>query len=90
MPPRRTQHNTQDNLQVIRLDQLALLDQLQMRVQTDPALVEQYRHIFVEVGEEHCTCPPISVYLHQGSYVVSDGHHRVAAARKAGWTTLRA
>jgi ParB-like nuclease domain len=34
--------------------------------------------------------PPIEVYRHHGHYYVSDGHHRVAAARALGETTIAA
>ena len=90
MPPRRSQPNTQANLHAVRLDQLVLMQDLQVRVQLDPQTVRTYREIFRTVPEDQCTCPPISVYLHQGSYVVADGFHRVTAARQAGRTTLNA
>jgi hypothetical protein len=90
MPTKRTQRNTQADLQAVRLDQLVLTPELQVRVRLDPHLVSQYEQIFREVPEEQCTCPPISVYLHNGSYVVADGFHRVTAARRAGRTSLNA
>ena len=90
MASRRSSHNTKDDLQAVRLEQLVLLDDLQVRVQLDPQTVRTYKQIFQDVPEDQCTCPPITVYLHQGSYVVADGFHRVTAARQAGRTTLPA
>jgi hypothetical protein len=90
MPSRRSQHNTKENLTAVRLDQLVLLDTLQVRVRLDLQAVRTYRQIFEDVPEDKCTCPPITVYLHQGSYVVADGFHRVTAARQAKRTTLNA
>jgi ParB-like nuclease domain len=34
--------------------------------------------------------PPIEVYRHRGGYYVSDGHHRVAAVRALGETSIAA
>jgi ParB-like chromosome segregation protein Spo0J len=90
MPRSRSTANTKDNFQVLRLDQLVLMHDLQVRVALNPDTVRDYERIFREVPEEKCTCPPLLVYLHQGSYVVADGFHRVTAARKAGRTTLNA
>ena len=90
MASRRSPHNTKDDLQAIRLDQLVLLDDLQVRVHLDMQTVRTYQQIFEDVPEDTCTCPPITVYLHQGSYVVSDGFHRTTAAKRAGRTTLNA
>jgi hypothetical protein len=88
--PRGEPLNTTDHLQVVRLDDLVLLDALQVRVRIDPHTVSLYRDIFLSVPEDKCTCPPIIVYKHQGTLVVSDGHHRVAAAKLAKRTTLKA
>ena len=84
MPTRRSQHNLKDDLMAVRLDQLVLMNDLQVRVQLDPQIVRDYAKIFQEVSEEQCTCPAITVYMHNGSYVVADGFHRVTAARQAG------
>src|SRR5262249_52561930 len=83
VPTKRSQLNTQADLLAVRLDQLVLMPDLQVRVRIDPQLVHTYAQIFREVPEEQCTCPPISVYMHNGSYVVADGFHRVTAARQA-------
>jgi hypothetical protein len=90
MPPRRSKHNTQADFQVVRLDQLVLLDALQVRVQLNHTTVATYAGIFREVSAEQCTCPPITVFLQDDAYVVADGFHRVHAARQAGRTTLNA
>jgi hypothetical protein len=90
MPRGRSQLNTKDDLQAIRLDQLVLLEDLQVRAQLDMQTVRAYEQMFKEVPEDQCTCPPITVFLHQGSYVVSDGFHRTTAAKRAGRTTLNA
>lgn len=94
MPPKRSQHNTAQNREIVRLDTLVLKNDMQMRAQTSHTLVERYRRIFVDVGEEDCQCPPIVVYPEgegdRTHYVVADGHHRVLAARRAGRTTLPA
>lgn len=90
VPTKRSQLNTQADLLAVRLDQLVLMPDLQVRVRIDPQLVHTYAQIFREVPEEQCTCPPISVYMHNGSYVVADGFHRVTAARQANRTTLNA
>jgi hypothetical protein len=67
---------------------------MQVREKISLDLVEQYRRIFVEVGEDKCTCPPITVYLDgvgdRQRYVIADGHHRYRAAKAAGRATLRA
>jgi len=57
MPPRRTQLNTTDTLQVVRLDQLVLLDQMQVREHIDLDLVEDSHRLFVAVGEETGVTP---------------------------------
>lgn len=74
----------------VRLDQLVLTNDLQVRVQLNPQMVREYAQIFRDVPEEQCTCPPITVYMHNASYVVADGFHRVTAAKQAGRTTLNA
>src|SRR5262249_38703482 len=88
VPTKRSQLNTQADLLAVRLDQLVLMPDLQVRVRIDPQLVHTYAQIFREVPEEQCTCPPISVYMHNGSYVVADGFHRVTAASARICTTL--
>ena len=88
--PRREPYNTTDDLQVVHLDDLVLLDELQVRVRLDPHTVQTYSDIFRNVPQDKCTCPAIVVYKHQGALVVSDGHHRVAAAKLAKRTTLKA
>lgn len=90
MPTRRSQHNIKDDLMAVRLDQLVLMNDLQVRVQLNPQMVREYAQIFRDVPEEQCTCPAITVYMHNGSYVVADGFHRVTGARQAGRTTLNA
>jgi ParB-like nuclease domain len=82
--------HTTDDLQVLRLDQLVLLNELQVRVQLDPETVREYTQLFRDVPADKCTCPPITVYRHEDAYVVSDGFHRVTAAKRAGRTTLNA
>jgi hypothetical protein len=82
--------HTTDDLQVLRLDQLVLLPALQVRVQLDPETVREYTQLFRDVPADKCTCPPITVYRHEETYVVSDGFHRITAAKRAGRTTLKA
>lgn len=88
--PRRDQYTTTDQLQVVHLDDLVLMDELQVRVRLDLQLVRTYRDIFLSVPADKCTCPPITCFTHHGTLVVSDGHHRVAAAKLAKRTTLKA
>ena len=42
MPTRRSQHNLKDDLMAVRLDQLVLMNDLQVRVQLDPETVRDY------------------------------------------------
>jgi ParB-like chromosome segregation protein Spo0J len=90
----RTRHNTTENLQAVRLDQVHVLPEMQVRDKLDRDSLQGYERLFREVGEDKCQCPPITVYI-QGEgdrtrYVLADGHHRVTAARRAGRTSLNA
>jgi ParB-like nuclease domain len=69
----------------VPLDQFTLTD-TQARVRLDPAVVEEY----AEAMTEGVRFPPVVLFWEGDLYWVGDGHHRIAAARRVGFTTIKA
>jgi ParB-like nuclease domain len=67
------------------LDQFAL-QETQVRVRLDPAVMDDY----AEAMTEGATFPPVVLFSEGDLYWIGDGYHRIAAARKVGFTTITA
>ena len=59
----------------------------QARVTTDATTIAEYAEIMTEEGN---VFPPVVVYYDAADYWLSDGFHRHAAAKKAGFGSLKA
>ncbi len=65
----------------LRVNQIEECSRIQVRQRNDVAVVNDYAEAFIAGAE----FPSIVVFQEQGTerYIVSDGHHRLRAARQA-------
>jgi ParB-like chromosome segregation protein Spo0J len=68
-------------MSTLRLDQIEIDPTLQIRQRLDESAVERYSEAFAEL-------PPPVVYLIDGTYLLSDGMHRLAAANRLGLSAI--
>jgi hypothetical protein len=69
----------------VSLDEIAP-GETQVRVRMDPDAIEDY----AEAMQEGATFPPVVLFREGELYRIGDGYHRVAAAKKAGFPTIKA
>ena len=69
---------------IMELDKIHHANETQIRVQLDMYAVEDYARAMKE-GED---LPPIDLFFDGEIYWLGDGFHRVAAAKKIGWTSI--
>jgi hypothetical protein len=73
-------------LRDVPLNELALGDSTQARARLDQAVMDAY----AEAIQRGDTFPPVVLFWDGALYSVGDGHHRIGAARKVGFTTITA
>lgn len=71
------------NPRFIEIQSLTFDPKLQIRVKVDQATITKYAESMT-TEEEMKTFPPVTVYYDGVKYWLADGHHRRAAAEKAG------
>jgi len=70
----------------VSLEAFALGDETQARARLDPAVIEEY----AEAMTEGAHFPPVVLFCEGELYWIGDGYHRIAAARRVGFTTIQA
>ena len=73
-------------LMTIKLTEVHVDLKLQARTAVDDNTIEDYREYYA-CGEK---MPPVTVFYHKGIFHLTDGFHRVEAARQAGCEYIQA
>ena len=74
--------------QTIELEALVIDEAIQPREEIDECVVDEYTEIFADAIDGESPFPPLDVFFITDHFVIADGFHRFAAAKKANFQML--